>query len=520
MISDADFAAWLDDERHTRCVLVEAVYLEDVPPGSEEPGVLGLEYLSTHPFVTAPTDEHPNMCYRAWIKSIPAFEQAMSDVMLGRTTANLGEIVVDASTGETDGWVMGRDWIGRSLMLLVGDPSWPRADFRLIWSGVTADFRVRGTNELTFVARDMQHLLNQPLPAVAKFESGPMLGKPAPALFGTVYNVPCILEDATTRRYRFNDGPVAAVSQIRYGGAVYGSATVDLFGGTFTTATDLRFPLTADVVGATVGQSALDTASDLIKHLVVDRGYLTINQIDVASFVALKAQCPQKIGYAFPPADVRIYEVVDEICNTVGAFTAMTREGLYYVKRFDLDGEPVLAIGVNDIVERGLELERVLAPVDEIRIGARKNNSRGQDINPDLFAGVTLAMVQQVGQQHWATGSAVNEEGEGSASIKKRKLPTAAPGITNPTDDEDGTIPSLFVYAADALAEASRRMAIWGVRRYVFRVKCYVKPLTLKLGDVVTITHPRWGFANGRNATVLKLRERISMKQTELSVLV
>lgn len=517
-MTDAEFLAWLNDESSTKCVLVEAHWAEFESEG----GVLGFEYLSTHPFVAAPTDDIPNQIYNAWIKEIPSFEQSMSDVFMGRTTANVGEVVVDASSGETDDWILQRDWIGRSITLRVGDASWPRADFRLIWSGVIADLKMRGTNELAFVVRDMQHLLNQPLQA-AKFESGPMLGQPVPTLFGTVFNVPCVLisESISSGTYQFNDGPVASVPQIRAGGVAYGSATVDLFAGTFTTAALIRFPMTADVVGATVGSSALDNASDLIKHLVVDRGYLTIDQIDVDSFAVLKAQCPQKIGYAFPPADAMIYEAVDEICNTVGAYTAMTRGGKLYVKRFDLSGASVMDIGVNDIVERGFALDRVLPPVGQIRIGAKKNNSPAHNLNPDSFAGLTPTAVQKNKMLHWATGVEDNEDQ--ATLMKTRKLPTAnnqGGGGGGIVEEQDGTIPSLFVNAADAQAEAARRMALWGVRRYVFKVTCWVAPLTLKLGDVVTITHPRWGFAAGKNATIIKLRERLSRKQTELSVLV
>lgn len=506
-VSDADFLAWLNDERSVKCALVEASYRDD--------DILGFEYLATHPFVSAPTDPLPNQIYNGWIKSIPQFEQTMSEVFMGHTTANLGEIVVAAGTPETDTWVMQRDWIGRALYVYVGDPSWPQADFRRVWSGVTADLRVRGTSEIVFVARDMQHLLNQPI-VVPKIESGPLYSQPMPAIFGTVYNVPCVLIDETTRKYRFNDGPVASVSEVRVGGAVYGSATVDLFGGTLTLATDQKLPVTADVVGATFGSSPLDNASDLIKHLVTVRGYFTDADLDIDSFNTLKAQCAQKIGYGFGPADVMVYEAVDEICNTVGAYTAMTREGKYYVRRFDLDGESRLDIGQNDIMERGLELERVLAPVAEIRIGAKKNNAPNLATSADTFSGATPTMVARSRVKHWSVGVS---EAQTASTPKTRRLPAASAPVEINPGEEDGTIPSLFVNAADAQAEADRRMGLWGVRRFIFKVTCYVAPLTLKLGDAVTITHPRYGFAAGRKATVIRLRERLSQKQTELGVI-
>lgn len=519
MITDAQFQAWLSSEETVKTILAEVVYLEVVPPGSEEPGVLGVELLSTHAYVSEPTDDPASTPYRAWIKSIPAFVQSMSEVMVGRTTANLGEVVI-AATEDTDSWLFSRDWIGRALRLYVGDVSWPKSDFRPVWSGVVADLRANGTNELVFVARDMQHLLNQPI-RVPTFELGPSMGLPLPLVHGTVYNVPATLVDAVTHTYQINDGPIAALSQVRVAGIVTAPAMTGLFAGTFTMTSSTPSGLvTADVVGASVEGSSLDNASDLIRYLVTSRGYYLDADLDVDSFNELKALCPQKLGYFVPPADVKVYEAIDEIVNTVGAFYSITRDGKLFVKRFDLDGDPVMTITESDIVERGLQLLRVLQPVDEIRIGAKKNNQKVVNLVGG-FGGATEERINQSHIRYHAMGGASNPEAGTYAKTRRIKPPEP---VDNGDADDEGVLPSLFVSAADAAAEASRRMAIWGVRRYVFRLKCFIAPLRLRLGDVVTISHPRYNFVtaafpNGRNATVIRISERLSQKQVELDVI-
>lgn len=524
-ISDADFRAWLDSETTTKTVLVEAEYMEVVPPGSEEPGVLAIEYLATRPFVAAPTDPMPNQSYRAWIKSIPQFAQSMSDLMIGRTTANIGEIVVSGGDAETDAWLFDRDWIGRGLAVAVGDESWPRSDFRSVWTGVIADLKMNGTNELVIVARDMQHLLNQPI-QVPTFESGPSLGAPLPLVFGVAKSVLCLLVDATTHKYRVSDGPVASITNVRANGLSVGSqslsVTTDLFDGSFTLNGTPYGTLTADVTGASYGSSAMDNAADLFVYFAVTRGYLSANDLDLDSIAQLRIDCPQKLSLATPAADTMVYEVLDQIVNTIGGFYAVDRDGKLYVRQFAMDGDPVLSITASDIVERGLTLQRIIQPVGEIRIGSAKNNASSAvrassyTANGGFPNGPNETETALMLKSYQGVGSASNANGGQYAKMRVAVNPE--PASNNGTEDPT-LIPSLFVYAADAAAEATRRMTIWGSRRYVFRVSCFVAPLLLRLGDVVTLQHPRYGLHDGRNGVVVRIVERLSQKKVELDVL-
>lgn len=508
MISDAEFAAWLNSETRSKCILVEAEYMAG--------DARGTEYLATLPYISAPTDDVPNMPYLALVKSVPSFTQTMNDLLIGRTTANIGEVVCVGGTTYTDSWLFQRDWIGYPLRLYVGDTDWPKADFRAIWTGVTADFQLDGTNKIVLVARDMQHLLNQPL-LTDTVESGPMGGLPAPLLFGTVYNVPAVLLDETTHKYQVNDGPVASISQVRING-ISVSFTASAFDGTFTHSTsNPNAQVVADVIGATFGTTPLNNASDLIKYLVTERGYYTIDDLDIDSFNALKTLCPQLLGYFAPAKQVSVYEAIDEICNTVGAFTAITRTGKFYVKRFDFSGDPVMDITASDIVTKGLTLERVLQPVAQIRIGAKKNNATHVQFTGG-FGGMSETNQQRLKMRYHANGSAKNEDGL-QTYRKMRLLSNPEPPTVNEVED-DGTLPSLFVNGADAAAEAQRRMDLWGVRRYIFGVKCFVSPLTLKLGDAVRISHPRYQLQDGRTGVVVRIAEQLARKRVDLSVIV
>lgn len=535
MISDEQFAAWLADENKQQCILAEFDFswvgygIITLPDGSQisidpPPGPT-TAYLATHAYVSEPSDDPPNQVYQARVCAIPEFAQRMTELFIGRTTANEGKVEITADAA-LDAWIFERDWIGRGARLRVGDPSWPLADFRWLCTGVTADLQVNDTNRMVFVVRDLQHLLNQPI-RVDAMQAGPAAGRPQPLTFGSAYSVPGTLEDAATHRYRFNDGPLSAIANVRTQGGPALTHTPDLFDGctVITNPNAITGRVTADVTGATYGANPLNNASDLIRHLVTDRGYFEAEQLDAASFATLKAQCPAPLAYFVPTAEVDVYQAVDEVLMTVGAYAAVSREGKYFVKRFDFDGDPVMTVGREQIVEFGLRLTRVLQPVRSIRIAARKNQAVATG-DVQVAGGFGAASETEIAlsmQPHQFVGAAQNPNAVNYARMRRLLNPGrgGAPlPPSTPLAEEPGTIPSLFVYQADATVEAQRRMGLWGVLRYLFSVTCFITPLRLSLGDAITLVHHRYGLALGKHAVIVGLKERLSAKRVELSVLV
>ncbi len=190
-ISDAQYAAWLADERNTRCLLVDIEY-------RSAGGTTIKDYLSTHPFVTGLADTPANTAYRCCVLEVPAFTQVMSDALRGYTTPSISNIVVDNGDGAMDAWISA-NFAGRSLTMYLGDPSWPKADFRAALTGVMAGITVQGTNRLTLEARARDHLLSQDV-ITTKYTSGGSDGKYKPLAYGTCYNVSPLTSTRSTRR--------------------------------------------------------------------------------------------------------------------------------------------------------------------------------------------------------------------------------------------------------------------------------------------------------------------------------
>lgn len=504
MITDAQFTAWLNAPESVHCMLVEADY--------RDANGLGTERVATHPFVSRPTDSPANTSYRARIDAIPEFKQQMSEAFIGRTTANVGEIRC-INTGAIDSWLFDRDWIGYGIRMKVGDPAWPLADYRSVWTGVTADLNVTGTNRFGLVVRDMQHLLNQPVRRDA-IESGTMAGQPVPVGYGTVYNARCIPIDSTGRVFRIAEGPIGSVSQVRNNGAIYGgSYTTNLDAGTITLTGSTVGELTCDYVGPTLGTLSMTNAADLIRYFATVRGYLSDDDIDHASFQRLREDVTAPLTLYLPPADSMVYEAIDQICNTIGGYTAVNRDGKLYVGRVDLSGDPVAEITPEKIVHEGLAVARLLQPVDSIRLGARQNQTT--HLSPTAATESNQMLYRQ---SHWHMGQSYNADPTVQKTRRLGRLGGQGGTVDHHTDPS--LIPTLFLNGADAAVEAERRMAVWGVRRVVFKVTCYMSALRLNLGNIVRITHPRYGLASGKNGMIVSLTERLSSRRVELGVLV
>jgi hypothetical protein len=83
------------------------------------------------------------------------------------------------------------------------------------------------------------------------------------------------------------------------------------------------------------------------------------------------------------------------------------------------------------------------------------------------------------------------------------------------------SVDTLLTNASDAANEASRRLALHGVRRDFFDVVVASETLagiTLNLTDVVQLTNPRFGLASGRLFLLLGVRLNLARNRATLTL--
>lgn len=497
IITDADYQDWLDSANASRVVLIEAEY-RDVY------GTVGTEYMALKPYMSAPNDTPANQPYRAIVAEIPTLSQTMSDVLVGRTTANIGSLSVLAIDTTTDTWVMYRDWIGRPIRLLLGDPSWERFNFRTLWDGVVADLSVSGTSLIKFELRDQQHLLNQPpTRSVIGPSSWGAANRPAPLCYGKCKNVTPSLIMGRPFQYQVHDGPIEAIDVVYSNGVALSTATyaVDLTTGSFTipVTANVTGEITCDVRGAVDGDgNRIDTAAKIIYDLAVTRGPLSFALTDLDDFAAT---CPQALGLFASSESVMTYELIDQVITSVGAYYSIDRDGNFYAKqfRFPIDGRndtveggdayvvlldpPVMNIEPRQMASGGFAIEKVYQPVPQVMLGydrawtAQKNIAAAAADDQRSFVANGMYVAT-------ATNAYVSDY----AKIVDKGLQE-----------------TLLTDATDAQNEADRRIRLWNQVRVLVKLACYTHPARLKLGDSVFVTHPRHSFASGKFGVVVSM---------------
>lgn len=507
-ITDDAFAAWLDRSDQLRCILVECVWADPAT------GATGTECMANLPFVSTPADSPANTAYRAVIKSIPAFSQSMSDFMLGATTANWADVELFAGDEAMDVWLDGtRDFIGRAVTIYLGAPEWPKGQFRKIWSGVMAGVKIKGTTAVTLEVRDWQHLLNQAITRTVfdtpQFRIGANYGTACPLTYGVVHRMkPAafpIYSSPTTFKWTFfvHDGPVQSIDAVYIHGWPLSSANWVAYPslGYFeiTAASDYSGNLTCDVHGAVDGNGVMyQTPNEILQQIIARSALAALPQ----DWTGIANKCTQPLALSIGADAYTPAQALDAIVTTVGGYYSVSRDGELYGGRVDFDGDPVIEISADQIVENGLAVLQVLQP------------RASYSLTWDRYAAAGAS---------WDVFYSANIDGDTRNWLQKgyRIARAENPNAANLAKlEREAVRQTHFVQETDALAEAQRLMAIFGTLRMVVSVDCFLTPARVQLGDRITITHPRYGFAGGRKAIVVGITEQPSRRRIKLKALV
>ena len=488
-ISDTQYTAWLASDAQQRCVLVELDYL------AADNTTTVTTYVATHGFVSAPTDSPANQSYAAVIVGVPLLSQRMSDVLLGSTTANTGVIVLDNSDGTYDAWLTS-NFSGRAVRMYLGSPSWPKADFRSVWTGVISDLRVGELNNVAVEIRSRDHLLSQDITST-KITTGESAGKYRPLCYGTCVNVSPLLYDSSLDKYVVNAANVYNIDAVRINGVSTASFTDNSDGTLTLTGGDPVGQVTADVRGMFSGGTLFTKIKDIVNDMLVTRGPFVAGDFDTTTWTNLNTTFAQTMGlYIDQPRP--LYQLLDEVCASVGAFYYFTRTGLLNIKQFALSGTATLSLDTNQIVVRGVNVVKVWQPLTKLKRGYARNWTPQSSVDSTV---TTADREKWLQPYQWKLA-----ENAAAANIKKL--------LQNP---EEGT---LLTSGTQTQTEADRWMGIWGNIRVQYRIDAFNTAATINLGDRVKVTHPRYGLSAGVTGTVVALSDQINRHRYQIEILV
>lgn len=511
-----------------------SVYLLEI--GAHDGTTLLTLRIASEGYVTGPNDNPADTEYPAAIMEPGYFSRALfsEGKTFGPSEVSYGDITIANAEGMFDAWI-DYGFSGRPVVLkrLASRDMAYASAATLLRATLT---RLEATNAYTeFRLRlyDRRLELDKPLQtnryagtvtgsSVNAEGTADMKDRPKPLCYGTCLNVPAVPVNPYDLIYQVSDGAVDYI--LAYDGGV---ALTDA--GNYTTLAALRSAtipagkfakcmslglfrlggspyklVTADVVeGLTLG---LRNAGAVTSRILARMGLTGADNVDAASLTSLSAAAPGELG-VFVKDDRTALSVLGDVLGSVGGWLLPNAQGVFTAGRFAAPGTPVWSLGEADIhTDEGGSIGIVANPdtdggLPAWRIILRYQRNWQTQADGDLAGCVTVAR----------RGFLANETREAkaeNATVKVKHL--LAPELT---------IDTLLVSAADAAAEASRRLALYSVRRDVIQFPVRRSDATLAvLGSTGTVTMQRLGYQAGRNMVVIGRREDPRSESVELTL--
>lgn len=473
-LTDAQFIAWLKSADSIRTVLVEVAARVS---GSET-----TLYLASRPY----TDAAAGRTYSACIAGGLSTRESIS--LDGSPSIGWGDIEVHNESGERDAW-LDYIWAGRTASVYVGDPTWPRADFRQVFAGVVDDIAVAGRSRLQLRLRDKLDRLNAPVTEAVLGGTSANKDRLLPLTFGEAFNVEPLLTNPSTLEYQWHAGAAERLIEVRDNGAPITSYTTSLATGKFTLTAAPVGQITASVQGAKPGGTYANTVSALVQHIVTSYGpsttRLSAGDLDATQLAAFASACPQAVG-VYVAERTNVLALCQQLAASVGASVVMSSTGLLRLVRLALpaSGTPT-AVTAADMAAGTLTISQR----PPVRASCKLGYSPSFAVQTSgLATGLPASSVQLLGQDAQ------------TVTVTDSTVATVYKLDGQPVREE-----TLLLDETEATTEATRRRDLWATQRAIYTARYLPHLLLTELGDAVTLTHERLGLAAGKTGLVVSI---------------
>ena len=471
----AQFQEWLQSSSAIRMVLIEA-----------QVNVAGDEvtrYVASRSYLTGPDETPANTEYLPLATGGLAFTEQVS--LSGEAGLSGGDIELNNADGALDGW-LGDVWMNRPIKAWAGDPSWPRADFRLVYDGIIADVASPGRGAVNLVLRDKLQRLNTPVTEAKLGGTTPNKDAILPVPFGECHNVAPLLTNPATLEYGFL-GAVESSFEVRTNGKPIAVALNDQAG---------RFNLTTDPFSTTItvsvqgdkGGGYAPRIAPLVQRIATAYGKasdrFTLADLDLANLAAFDASHPQPVGL-YVADRTNQAQAIQQLAASVGAQALMSRTGKLRLVQLALPaaGVPV-PIGPEHMRERSLRPAQRLPATAAVKIGFDRN----WNVQTGLTTSIPAEHADLYATQ-WLTETVVDE------AVRARYR----------LSDDPVQIDTCLKTREDARAEAVRRLALSKVPRTIYEFDGEPEMMMLELGQPVVLRNERFGLQDGVAGVVVRL---------------
>lgn len=222
-ISDAQFAAWLDNDYARRRVLFELDYVYQAE-GFVDPDIIytptvGTIYLADGDYQTMTSDTPASTAYVDVVRGDPGYRREIDRrTLTGRGSVSIGSLDLVNPDGSLD-FLLDLAVDGSQVRCYLGDASWSRADFRLLYTAFAERIEAPDENRLTVGLRDGAALLNASIGGTLFLGgTGPNAERVKPINYGYCNNVECLQLDSADLTYVYGIEAGVVLGSVRDSG--------------------------------------------------------------------------------------------------------------------------------------------------------------------------------------------------------------------------------------------------------------------------------------------------------------
>lgn len=477
-MTDAAFVAWLKSADCIRCALVEVV----ARIGGSETTL----YLSSVNYVTAAADTPAHTAYQACIVGGVSFQERIN--LDGQPSIGYGDIEIGNPGGVRDGW-LDYVWANRQIKVFIGDPRWPRSDFRQVFDGVVGDMGSRDAEVLNLSLLDKLQRLNNPVSETVLGGSTANKDRILPITLGECYNVTPLLENPATLVYSYHNGAAERLIEVRDNGAPITTYTSNLATGKFTLTASPVGQITASVQGVKPSGTYRNDVSRLVQYVVQNYGpaatRFSSGDLDSSQLAGITSGYTQPVG-AYLSDRVNVLAMCQELAASIGAQIVVTTLGLLRIVPLVLPatGTPI-SVTAADMDYHSLKVAERPTVRATCKLGYCKNWTVETN---GLATGLPASSASDFGVEYLSVTST------DATATSVYKL------ATQPVQEN-----TLLLVGSDATTEAARRRDLWKTPRHVYEATYRAHLLLTELGDTMTLTHARFGLSGGKTGLVVSI---------------
>lgn len=490
-------------------------------------------YAATKELITLHADALPDTQFVETLKSGLRVDRSVIGTNgFGQVTVTWGEASLMNREGDYDYLLQSYSVDGQQITFKVGQRDTAYDNYYVMFAGTSTGL-IAQEDIVRIKLRDDSYRLDVPASPQTYSGVGDMEGTAAlagmrkPLAFGTVRNATPVAVIPSELVFQVSFRTVSAISAV-YDGAVALTGDADyatnallraatiadghyatcVAEGAFRLGASAFQQITCNVLGDAVGSYVNDTANIVKRLLSVSTNVNTLSELDDASFARVTLAQPAVIGFFVPlDSDLSVADVVSELVNGVGGWGGFTRKRKYEVGIFTApSGSPA---GYYDTVD-------VLGPISQEPMPS------GIDPAPWRFR-VTY-------QRNWTKidnplGSVAESDPAYAAWLKTDyKVATSSVDdgeailLQHPLAKDPEIVQGYFDLLADAQAEADRRLDLFSSGYWLFRVALKIHPFVHDVGNVIRLTHPRFGFAASKKVRIASLTDNVDDRTVEARV--